>query len=137
MALVHNIIIRGLNSIWTNAPLVCSTNPEGKTDSESTAASSLKSCPDIANLMGYAQMLLIMIHQHHHGEETVIFPLLQEKVDMGINVDQHESFQTPMKALEQYIGDVKEGREIYDWKTMRRVTEEFAEPLIEHLREEV
>ncbi|KAF8153175.1 hypothetical protein B0H34DRAFT_800411 [Crassisporium funariophilum] len=117
MSLAHNLIIRGINSIWINAPLV---KPG-----------------DVVAFAGYTLACLKMIHEHHEGEEKVVFPRLQSKLDMGHNVEQHEAFHDHMVALEEYMTKVHAGQEKYDAERTRRMVKDFADPLVEHLTEEI
>ena len=76
MVIVHNIIIRGLNSIYIQAPHV---KPG-----------------DYADFIGYCLCLSAVLHSHHHGEESIIFPGIEEgsgvKGIMDVNLVQHGSF---------------------------------------------
>ena len=58
MAIVHNVIIRGYNSIYQQAPLV---RPA-----------------DVRDFIGYSLAWIDMVIGHHHSEEEVLFPLIEE-----------------------------------------------------------
>ena len=117
MSLVHNVFIRGLNSIWRNAPLV---KPK-----------------DIGAFAGYSITCINTLHQHHHGEEKFIFPFLQTKLDMAHNLEQHEGFQAGMDAFEEYMKKVQSKKEAFDGEKTRELLKAFADPLVQHLHEEV
>ncbi|KAF8964791.1 hypothetical protein BDZ97DRAFT_1659789 [Flammula alnicola] len=117
MTLIHNVFIRGLNSIWRNAPLV---KPA-----------------DVNAFAGYCLTCTAFIHYHHHGEESLIFPFLQTKLDMGHNLEQHRAFQEGMDAFESYIKNVEGKKEEYDGAKARHLLEAFAGPLIQHLHDEI
>ncbi|KAF8955140.1 hypothetical protein BDZ97DRAFT_1675101 [Flammula alnicola] len=117
MSLAHNLIIRGINSMWKNALSV-------KSD-------------DVGAFSGYALSCLQFVHAHHHGEEHVVFPRLQAKLDMGHNIEQHEAFQEPMRALEDYMTRVNKGLEEYDGERTREIVKAFGDPMVEHLRDEI
>lgn len=117
MALIHNVIIRGLNSCWVNAPLV-------KPKDEQAFA-------------GYVLTLTVLIGDHHHGEETIIFPFLQTKFDMGDNINQHAAFHDGIEAFKKYILDVKNKSEKYNAEKTRTLLKAFADMLVEHLHGEV
>lgn len=117
MSLIHNVIIRGLNSCWVNAPLV-------KPKDEQAFA-------------GYALTLIELIRSHHHGEETIIFPFLQTKFDMGDNINQHAEFHDGIEAFEKHFLDVKNKSEKYDAEKTRALLRAFADLLVEHLHSEV
>ena len=117
MALIHNVFIRGMNSIWRNAPLV-------------------KPGDEIA-FAGYCLCCMTLIHDHHHGEETILFPFFQTKLDMSHNVEQHESFHAGMDAFEQYMNQVFNRKDKYDGEKTRALLKAFADPLVQHLHDEV
>jgi hemerythrin-like domain-containing protein len=76
MALSHNVIIRGLNSIYRQAPHV---KPE-----------------DHADFIAYSKCWFEVLDAHHTSEETSLFPEIEAKTgEKGImkkNVEQHRSF---------------------------------------------
>ncbi|KIM41577.1 hypothetical protein M413DRAFT_151442 [Hebeloma cylindrosporum] len=117
MSLIHNVFIRGLNSIWRNAPLV---KPN-----------------DVGAFAGYSLTCMNAIQQHHHGEETLIFPYLQTKLDMAHNIEQHEGFHAGMDAFEEYMKKVQTNEETFDAEKTRELLKAFADPLVQHLHEEI
>jgi len=118
MAVVHNVIIRALNTLYINAPLV-------------------KSSKGIQDFTGYALEVLQVIHEHHETEEAFMFPPLEGKVDMNINVEQHRKFEDGMEKFESYVKAARNGEQGYDSERWRYLLQEFATPLIFHLGEEV
>jgi len=116
MALIHNVFIRSLNSVHQHARQVT-------TDTKAFA--------------GYALTLLHMVHTHHLGEETFLFPFLQTKFDMGQNIDQHEGFQEPLATFEEYMQAVFDGKAQYDGEKVVALVEAFGDTLVEHLHEEI
>lgn len=58
MALVHNVIIRGYNSIYQQAPRIHQH--------------------DVRDFIGYCLAWNDMVLNHHHSEETILFPLLEQ-----------------------------------------------------------
>lgn len=78
MVIVHNIIIRGLNSIYVQAPHV---KPG-----------------DYADFIGYCLCFCGVLHSHHHGEESIVFPGIEEGSGvegiMDVNRVQHGAFFT-------------------------------------------
>ncbi len=73
MVLSHNVIIRGLNSIYRQAP---NLKPE-----------------DHADFIAYAKCWAEVLDAHHTAEETSLFPQIEEKTGerglMEANVEQH------------------------------------------------
>jgi len=62
MALIHNVFIRAVNSIWRNSIFVMPG--------------------DKVAFAGYTRCCLTAIHSHRYSEETFLFPVLQTKLDM-------------------------------------------------------
>lgn len=60
MALVHNVIIRGYNSIYLQAPAI---KPN-----------------DVSDFIQYCLAWHETVKDHHHAEEAVLFPLIEEAV---------------------------------------------------------
>jgi hypothetical protein len=58
MAIVHNVIIRGYNSIYKQAPHI---RPR-----------------DVRDFLGYSLTWNDLVINHHRSEETVIFPLYEK-----------------------------------------------------------
>lgn len=73
MALVHNIIIRGFNSIYLQAPKV-------KQD-------------DVVDFLHYCQAWHVLMIGHHDSEESILFPGIEEatgvKGIMDADVQEH------------------------------------------------
>jgi hemerythrin-like domain-containing protein len=117
MSLIHNVIIRGLNSLYTKAPCVTET--------------------DTVDFAGYALAWIHLVHAHHHGEEAILFPFFKTKFDMDHNVSQHKEFIEPMKAFEDYMIEVQKKQSTFDGQRAREMIESFGEVLLTHLHEEV
>jgi hemerythrin-like domain-containing protein len=121
MTLVHNLLIRGLNCIYLQAPFI---------------PAELK--PDFINFM---HAWTVAIHHHHMGEEEKYFPWLEEDIGipgcMQTSVDQHHEFEPGLKAFEAYVVAVKEGKEQYDGQKVRGFIDDFAAILAKHLAEEI
>ena len=119
MTLVHNIIIRSLNAIYINAPLV-------------------RRAGAVRAFTAYTLEALDVIHQHHEHEESTIFPALQKaSIDMQMNLDQHESFSASMEALKHYCQSVRSNSQSYSGEKMQDLVKAFGDPLVQHLTEEV
>jgi hemerythrin-like domain-containing protein len=73
MALGHNVIIRGLNSIYRQAPCI---EPE-----------------EHADFIAYAKCWHEVLYAHHKMEEDTLFPQIEAKTGeigiMAANVEQH------------------------------------------------
>ncbi|KAF5325493.1 hypothetical protein D9619_009722 [Psilocybe cf. subviscida] len=117
MSLIHNVFIRGLNSLFTMAPRVTEA--------------------DAIDFAGYALTWTHLLHAHHHGEETILFPFFKTKFDMDHNVNQHKEFIEPMKAFEDYMVEVQKKQAPFDGQKAREIIESFGDVLVTHLHEEI
>ncbi|PPQ66566.1 hypothetical protein CVT24_007130 [Panaeolus cyanescens] len=117
MSLIHNVFIRGLNSMWHNAPRV-------KSEHE-------------ASFVGYCLSWVWLMHDHHEGEETIIFPFLETKFPMQHNVDAHHEFLDGLNNFEAYMKRVQNKEEAYDGAKVRTLLDSFADVLVKHLQDEI
>lgn len=87
MCHVHNVFIRGMNSVYLQSPFVKSTS-------------------DISDLLFYTKTLLACINAHHDGDEKYLFPGLAEYTKnpdiMGVNQVQHAAFYGGMREFAEY-----------------------------------
>jgi hemerythrin-like domain-containing protein len=122
MALVHNILIRSLNSIYLQAP-------------------NIKAKKDIDDFVIYMYAWSDMIHAHHETEEKVLFPLLEQGLEMpGFmekNVEEHQAFANGLTTYDAYVGSLREGKEQYDGAKVLKLIDSFGEILTEHLKGEI
>ncbi|KAJ3525965.1 hypothetical protein NM208_g11413 [Fusarium decemcellulare] len=90
MALLHNAIIRGFNSIYLQAPHVKDA--------------------DKAAFIGYSQTWFRFVKSHHDDEEDNLFPkvkdLLGDEAVWAETHEEHESFLTPLAAFNTYISNL-------------------------------
>ncbi|KAF9530565.1 hypothetical protein CPB83DRAFT_167332 [Crepidotus variabilis] len=117
MICVHNSFIRCLNNMYYYAPRV----KKG----------------DEASFVGYCLMFLNLLHNHHSIEEELVFPVLQTKLDMTPNIEQHKSFHEGMDNFERYLKDVQDKKEVYDGDKLVGLLDGFSYPLVEHLNDEI
>lgn len=122
MALVHNILLRGLNCIYIQAPNVKETN-------------------DIADFMKFCDAWSSVLHSHHAAEETVYFKMLDEqssKDDVFItNHAEHEKFLPGLFAFDLYVSGVKDDAKPYDGYRLRELIDVFGTDLENHLHHEI
>ncbi|KAI5459693.1 hemerythrin HHE cation binding domain-containing protein [Mariannaea sp. PMI_226] len=121
MALVHNMIIRGLNSIYLQAPHVQSK--------------------DISSFQRYCMAWYDLLHVHHSGEESQFFPYVEtatgKKGIMEKNIQQHEAFHEGLETFKSYIQECISGKVKFDSAKIITIIDEFGETLTQHLREEI
>ena len=122
MALAHNGIIRGLNSIYLQAPHIPT-----------------KDLSVIQDFLTYCQCWCESMHHHHDAEENEFFPNIElitnSKGLMERNVEQHRAFTPGFDAFHEYSRTCR--AEDYDGQKLRSLIEAFAEPLTQHLHEEI
>jgi hypothetical protein len=122
MAMVRNMIIRGANSIYLQAP-------------------NIKFEKDVEDFLTYMYSWSLLVHMHHDNEESVIFPLLEKYIGienyMEKNADQHKLFGPGLKAFNDYIPTVRERKENFDGSKVRSIIDSFGAVLVQHLSEEI
>jgi hemerythrin-like domain-containing protein len=120
MTLAHNLILRGLNSIYLQADNISQSE-------------------DISDFLHYCKAWYLTIHHHHEGEEKYLFPAIAEytgeKDIMDTNIAQHEVFDEGVEGLNEYLENATP--ETYDGKLVKSKIEGFAPALQTHLREEI
>jgi len=121
MALVHNVLLRGLNSIYLQAPYILAS--------------------DVPDFMTFCTCWSTVLHTHHTTEETVYFPLLEsmatEKGVMQRNHEEHESFLKGFLAFDVYVSGVRDNGKEYDGGEVVRLIDAFGPALESHLRSEI
>ena len=122
MALAHNGILRGLNSIYLQAMHLPREN--------------LKLIQDF---LTYCQCWCESMHHHHDAEETVFFPSIEQisgvRGIMERNVEQHRAFTPGFDLFQEYARTCSP--EHFDGQKIKSLIEGFAEPLARHLYDEI
>jgi hemerythrin-like domain-containing protein len=126
MAAVHNVLIRGLNSIYLQAPHIHQP-------------------ADIADLLLYISSWGSVVHHHHALEERLFFPVIDalakekgvEENLMNANIDQHHLFEPKFEETLVWVKEVKEGRQKFDAKVLLELIDGFAPVLTQHLHDEI
>lgn len=122
MALVHNILLRGLNCIYLQAP-------------------NIKDATDIPDFMSFCDAWSCVLHSHHLTEETLYFPLLEEQCQvkgvMGQNHAEHEAFLPGLLAFDAYVSRVKDNEEPYNASQLIKAIDSFGAILQSHLYHEI
>lgn len=120
MASAHNGMLRALNSIYQQCIFVNEPN-------------------DVKDLLLYANFWCGWIHEHHTGEETFLFPKIEEitgvKGLMEVNVAQHHAFMEGLEGFHKYVKETK--AEEYDGMKIRGIIDSFGGKLTKHLTEEI
>jgi hypothetical protein len=122
MALAHNGMIRGLNSIYIQAPNIPANDTTAKRD-----------------FLIYCQCWCESMHHHHDAEEAEFFPSIEQisgvKGLMAHNVEQHRAFTPGFEKFHEYAKTCKP--KDFDGEELRILVEGFAEPLTRHLADEI
>lgn len=125
MALVHNALLRGINAVYLQAVNVC-------------ARGTAKDQMDFAN---FALRWGRMIDEHHEGEETLIFPAMNDICGvpgmMDANVHEHAAFHTGLAEYLAYLEKVVKEEEKLDGEKLRGIIDSFGDVLREHLKNEI
>lgn len=120
MALVHNALIRGFNSIYVQASHI---RDEVKPD-----------------FVGYSLAWAKFMKSHHHDEEDSLFlkvaDLLQDKDIWTETHREHESFLDGVLAFESYLTGLAD-RKALSAEKLVDIMDSFREPLGHHLHSEV
>jgi hemerythrin-like domain-containing protein len=120
MAVAHNMFIRGLNSVYLQAPLI----HEPK---------------DAADLFIFCKAWIIAIKHHHDVEEAALFTDLEKFTHdakiLARERDQHRQIHEGLSRFKQYITETQP--EAYRWKDFESVLESFSGVLKMHLTEEI
>ncbi|KAJ9603814.1 hypothetical protein H2200_012000 [Cladophialophora chaetospira] len=122
MALAHNGILRGLNSIYLQSTHL----PH---DDLAT----------IRDFLIYCQCWSESMHHHHDAEEEIFFPNIEQISNtpglMERNIEQHRAFTPGFDLFQEYARTC--APKDYDGQKMRKLIEDFAEPLTRHLHDEI
>jgi hemerythrin-like domain-containing protein len=120
MSHAHNVLIRGLNSIYQQGAFV--TTPT-----------------DVSDFLFYCTAWVKTVEHHHNAEETVLFPELEKFTNnpdiMRENKEQHEAFLAGLTDFEHYAANTTSDN--YRWDDAKAKLDAFAPALMKHLREEI
>lgn len=121
MACVHNVVLRGLNAIYLQAPHV------QPTDEKSFCA-----------FIGHWHAIISL---HHAAEEEDGFPMIEKMAGeeglIDANVEQLHAFLPGLDALGEYAADCAAGKERYDGRRIVEVIDGFGAVLAAHLADEI
>jgi hemerythrin-like domain-containing protein len=121
MALIHNILLRGLNCIYLQAP-------------------NIQTPRDIQDFMLFCDAWSCTLHSHHKTEETVYFPLLDEQcAEKGVaskNHDEHETFLSGLIGFDKFVKGVREGGS-YEKDMFKGILDDLGPKLEAHLISEI
>ena len=121
MAHSHNVLLRGLNSIYQQAPHVHQQE-------------------DARDLLFYCRAWATMVEHHHDTEESHLFPDLDALTGTpaltATNREQHRELHAGLHSLTTYAEST--APEDYVWESgLRPVLDSFTPSFVQHLRDEI
>lgn len=120
MAHAHNLFLRGLNSVYLQAPMV-------------------KQKQDVEDLFIFCRAWIIGVKHHHGIEETKLFPAIEEITRYQSTCEkeraQHKIIHDGLNLLERYLTET--APEKYRWEDLQSVFNTFVPTLHAHLNEEI
>jgi hypothetical protein len=120
MSHAHNVLIRGLNSIYQQGAHV--SDPR-----------------DVEDFLFFCSAWVKTVEHHHHAEEKTLFPELEKFTNnpdiMAENKNQHDLFLGGLTDFEHYAENTTP--EMYRWNEAKVKLDAFAPALITHLRDEI
>ncbi|KAK7738345.1 hypothetical protein SLS53_006156 [Cytospora paraplurivora] len=121
MALLHNSIFRGYNSIYLQAPHVKDA--------------------DKADFIGYALTWYKFVKSHHDDEEQSLFTSIEELLDDKTVFEEthkeHESFLPGLAELNKYLLSVQPNPQSLDPAELLRILDSFAADFETHFHNEI
>lgn len=147
MIIVHNVILRGVNSIYLQCVNVETRSPGavpgfvGYARMWASMGGFLRPSGERIWVRMHVLTITTKVHEHHDNEEGLFFPRLEELVGvpglMTSNVEQHATFHDGLETLQTYLGAVEAGEERFDGKRLRGIIDSFMPELAEHLHDEI
>ncbi|KAH6657007.1 hypothetical protein BKA67DRAFT_177335 [Truncatella angustata] len=120
MALLHNSIFRGYNSIYQQAPHV---QPADKSD-----------------FIGYALTWHKFVKSHHDDEEENLFTkveqVLDDKTIWAETIQEHEAFLGGLAKFESYLRSLN-APSAFDGAELQKIMSSFQEPFDQHFHHEI
>jgi len=120
MTNVHNIIIRGLNSVYLQAPHVAAH--------------------DYKSFIGYSLGWHRVTDHHHYSEEEYFFKGLHEKIGSEVMLAsqaEHRKFHDGMGLYHSYLTSLAGKEDQFDSKKLLEIIDGFSGPLYTHLTNEI
>ncbi|KAL2067127.1 hypothetical protein VTL71DRAFT_1551 [Oculimacula yallundae] len=121
MALAHNVMIRGLNSIYLQAPYI---KPS-----------------DHSSFISYSKCWAENLDEHHEMEENVFFPEIEartgEKGIMDGTIEQHHAFMPGLEAFKAYLLTSCSKPSTFSGTHLNSLIDSFAPSLTTHLADEI
>lgn len=123
MALLHNAILRGFNTIYLQAPHVKPV--------------------DYGEFIGYSLTWVKFVQKHHDDEEAELFPKVEELIGrkgaLHKAYEEHATFMDGLIKFRDYLLPLSEqGQDgSFDGKTLQSIMDTFADAFGHHFRSEI
>ncbi|CAI6340665.1 unnamed protein product [Periconia digitata] len=121
MALVHNVIIRGLDSVYLQAPHVHEK--------------------DFVDFINYAACWHEFTSNHFRNEAESIIPTVEAKCgEQGVldeDLKEHEAFAVGFDEYKTYLATMAAKPGEFDGKKLTSIVDSFAPKMMEHLRNQI
>jgi hemerythrin-like domain-containing protein len=121
MALVHNLVLRGLNAAY-NQCLSVTPGTQAAQD-----------------FLIFNQCVFEMLKSHHDMEEEELFPRLEKALNrpgaMANNVAEHHDFHDGLMRFQDYVYNTE--ADDYDGPTLHAIIESFGSLVEKHLHNEI
>ena len=129
MANVHNMILRGLNSIIRQVPYISDAT---RTDFDEE---------DVSDLLFYIHAWIRALQKHLDTEETTFYPLVEKAMGVEELMDelseQHEEFHEHLTKLAAYVIQMRKVPLYYRTAALQALLTKLARPLVHHLYDEI
>ncbi|KAG8895677.1 hypothetical protein FRC00_007138 [Tulasnella sp. 408] len=122
MVLLHNVIIRGFNSVLYYSMQVQPGTAELK------------------SFLEYTEQMIEFMHNHHEAEEEIMFPAPESKYgpgSMAHNIEGHEHFKAPFAIFENWGQEFQSGTKAWDAEAFQHAIYRFMPALRERLVDEI
>ncbi|CAK5265503.1 unnamed protein product [Mycena citricolor] len=121
MVFVHNFLLRGLNSIYAQAPYV--------------------TAPDVPSFLNYIKTWTVALQVHHDGEEDHLFPFIAKETGQGDlmagNIAGHAAFHEGLDRFVALVAELQQDASKYDGRRIVEVVGAFGGLLRDHLADEI
>jgi hypothetical protein len=120
MCCVHNVLIRGINSIYKQAPYV---QPA-----------------DFKAFVGFALSWYKIVHHHHRSEEEHFFDEVDKSFGKGVMsqcLQEHEAFHEGLDKYNTYLTSLSRTEHKFSGPALQKIIDDFAPALGLHLKHEI
>ncbi|CAL1714138.1 unnamed protein product [Somion occarium] len=92
---------------------------------------------DLQNFLGYCLAWAQLFKEHHDGEEAVVFPFLNQKLDFSKEIEQHKGIHAALATIIATIQLAQAQPARFDAEELKSQLISLRDPMIQHLDDEV